>query len=129
MAIVFERTRPELETLADVVAGLRVAVLARCSASEEVFPLVEELRPNLLVVGLSASHGEGEGVAFLQQVRDRLPSLEVIVVSGSEDDAQIHGVLAAGADAYVLATEDRDELAAAIRAALDRSMRKVSVRE
>jgi len=53
----------------------------------------------------------------------------VIVVSGSEDDAQIHDVLAAGASACVVATQDRDEVAAAMGAALNRSLRKVSVAE
>ena len=128
-AIVFEPSRPGLEALVEVVAGLGVAVLAKCSEAAEALAPAGELRPDLLVVGLPASQGEGDGIAFLQRVRERLPGLEVIVVSGSEDDAQIHDVLAAGASACVVATQDRDEVAAAIGAAVDRSLRKVPVAE
>lgn len=58
------------------------------------------LQPDVAVVDLSLARGRG--FAWLRAVRERCPSLKVIVLSVHDEESVRRATMDAGADAYVL---------------------------
>lgn len=60
-----------------------------------------------------------DGVTATREIRQRWPGVEVIAVTSFVEESLIRGALEAGAVGYLLKDTDPDDLAAAIRAAVD----------
>jgi DNA-binding NarL/FixJ family response regulator len=111
-------------------ADLRVVAevaTARAAVSEAL-----RLRPD---VCLLAIHLPGGGIEATKQIRDALPKVKIVMLTGSERDEDLFGSLRAGADGYLLASTSVDRLPHAIRgvvngeAALPRQMTARLIRE
>ena len=116
--------------LALEAAGLRVVAevaTARAAVSEAL-----RLRPD---VCLLAIHLPGGGIEATRHIRDALPKIKIVMLTGSERDEDLFGSLRAGADGYLLASTSVDRLPHAIRgvvngeAALPRQMTARLIRE
>jgi uncharacterized protein (TIGR02266 family) len=79
-------------------------------SAEEAFSLLQDYRPDLVVVDYEMPGSDG--VQFCQQIKaDRnLSRIPVIILSAHTDDATIRRCLAAGAVAFVSKTGGREEL-------------------
>ena len=111
-------------------ADLRVVAevaTARAAVSEAL-----RLRPD---VCLLAIHLPGGGIEATKRIRDALPKVKIVMLTGSERDEDLFGSLRAGADGYLLASTSVDRLPHAIRgvvngeAALPRQMTARLIRE
>jgi DNA-binding NarL/FixJ family response regulator len=116
--------------LALEAADLRVVAevaTARAAVSETL-----RLRPD---VCLLAIHLPGGGIEATKLIRDALPKVKIVMLTGSERDEDLFGSLRAGADGYLLASTSVDRLPHAIRgvvngeAALPRQMTARLIRE
>src|ERR1700722_3384159 len=116
--------------LALEAADLRVVAevaTARAAVSEAL-----RLRPD---VCLLAIHLPGGGIEATKQIRDALPRIKIVMLTGSERDEDLFGALRAGADGYLMASTSVDCLPHAIRgvvsgeAALPRQMTARLIRE
>ena len=116
--------------LALEAADLRVVAevaTARAAVSEAL-----RLRPD---VCLLAIHLPGGGIEATKHIRDALPKIKIVMLTGSERDEDLFGSLRAGADGYLLASTSVDRLPHAIRgvvngeAALPRQMTARLIRE
>jgi len=116
--------------LALEAADLRVVTevaSARAAVSEAL-----RLRPD---VCLLAIHLPGGGIEATKRIRDALPKVKIVMLTGSERDEDLFGSLRAGADGYLLASTSVDRLPHAIRgvvngeAALPRQMTARLIRE
>jgi DNA-binding NarL/FixJ family response regulator len=116
--------------LALEAADLRVVAevaTARAAVSEAL-----RLRPD---VCLLAIHLPGGGIEATKLIRDALPKIKIVMLTGSERDEDLFGSLRAGADGYLLASTSVDRLPHAIRgvvngeAALPRQMTARLIRE
>ena len=111
-------------------ADLRVVAevaTARAAVSEAL-----RLRPD---VCLLAIHLPGGGIEATKRIRDAMPKVKIVMLTGSERDEDLFGSLRAGADGYLLASTSVDRLPHAIRgvvngeAALPRQMTARLIRE
>jgi len=60
---------------------------------------------------------EMDGIAATRAILEEYPEIKIIAMTSFDEEALVHGVLAAGAISYLLKNVTSDELAAAIRAA------------
>jgi DNA-binding NarL/FixJ family response regulator len=92
-----------------------IEVVGEASSGEEALRLVEELRPDVLVLDVVMPEMDGVEVAHL--LRERHPDLRILALSAYDDNAYVFGLLSAGAAGYVLKEEALDTIVEAIRAA------------
>ena len=123
------RSRPDLARLrvllADDAADLRlllrirleklddVEVVGEATDGEEALELAEELRPDVVVMDLSMPRVDG--LQATERLRDRYPSLRIVVLSGYPSSAMRAMALAAGADEYIQKGPDLGEIESAVR--------------
>ena len=97
-----------------VLQRLEVTVVGRHADADEAFATIAARTPDLLVTDLDLAAGV-DGPAFVRLVRERHPSLRVVVLTLGEQPEVVNAALAAGADAYVLKAAHPDDLATAVR--------------
>lgn len=113
-AVVRRGLRAYLEALADVeVAGEAAdgrAALLQLAKAATTAVLPDVVLMDLLMPG-------PDGVATTAAIRERYPSVRVVVVTSFGEAERVHAALAAGAVGYLLKDADPDEVGAAVRAA------------
>ena len=97
---------PDLEVVADTGDGAAVEALVR------------KLLPGLLVLDLELPGKSGIEVAAAIKADASLAACKVLVLTGNLKAETVSRALAAGADGYVVKSEDADELLRGVRAVL-----------
>jgi len=92
-----------------------IEVVGEASSGDEALRLVEELRPDVLV--LDVVMPGMDGVEATRLLQERHPELRILALSAYEDNEYVFGLLSAGAVGYVLKEEALDTVVEAIRAA------------
>jgi len=88
-------------------------IVGATSTAREAIRLADGLRADLIVIDPSSSTISGtEAIAAIKQ---RSTTVKVLVLTFRKDDRCLDNALRAGADGYVLKTDSRSELLAAIR--------------
>ena len=111
-------------------ANLRV--VAEVATAQAAVIEALRLRPD---VCLLAVHLPGGGIEATKRIRDALPKIKIVMLTGSNRDEDLFGSLRAGADGYLMASTSVDRLPHAIRgvvsgeAALPRQMTARLIRE
>jgi DNA-binding NarL/FixJ family response regulator len=108
-----------------VVAGVREVlqrdpsfeVVGSASSGSEVMPLVERLRPDVVLLDLRMPGIDGLGC--LERIHTRHPHIKVVVLSMTTDPEQIQAAFKRGACGFVIKSIDPSDLASAIRQAVD----------
>jgi len=90
-----------------------ILLVAEADAGDKVVPLVGQTGPD--VVLLDVRMPGMDGLAVLEQLRERYPSVAVVMLSAIDDPALVRGALERGAAAFVLKHVDPRDLAAAVR--------------
>ena len=90
-----------------------LTVVAEADSGEKVLPLVGQTGPD--VVLLDVRLPGMDGLEVLGQLRERYPSVAVVMFSGIDDPALVRASLERGASAFVLKHVDPRDLAAALR--------------
>jgi DNA-binding NarL/FixJ family response regulator len=96
-------TRPEIEVVGEAGDG------------EEAVALVDRLQPSVVLMDLRMPRVDG--IQATARIRDRWPSIPVLVLTTFDDDANLFGALRAGAAGYLLKDVSSETLVAAIHAA------------
>jgi DNA-binding NarL/FixJ family response regulator len=109
--------REGLRLVLGAVPGIRV--VGEAGDGPEAVRLVEQLRPDVLVLDLRLPGLSG--VEVTGRVRRRCPATRVVILSMYAELAYVRQALQAGAAGYVLKDAGLDELARAIRAAAEGS--------
>jgi DNA-binding NarL/FixJ family response regulator len=110
-ALLVEGTKQALEK----AGGFEVVGVA--SNGAQVLPLVRRLRPDLVLLDLRMP--QMDGLTCLAKIREDFPKVSVAMLSVSQDPELIQTALKRGASAYIVKTVDPDDLAAALRQAMD----------
>lgn len=76
--------------------------------------LAEKLQPDIAIIDLGMP--ELNGLEATRQIKRAMPTCEVLVFTGEDDDRLIHDVFAAGARSYILKNDISAHLVAAIEA-------------
>ncbi len=92
-------------------------VVGEAVSGGQVLPLVRRLKPDLVLLDLRMP--QMDGLTCLTKIRKEFPDMKVAILSVSQDPALIQTALKRGANAYIVKSIDPDDLAAALRQALD----------
>jgi DNA-binding NarL/FixJ family response regulator len=120
-AVIVDRYPLWLDALARLLAQSGMEVLGSARRIEDGPALVEEHRPDLLVLGL----GENDEDAWYDDVRElhaRMTGLRTVVVSAKADEEAIESAFAAGVAAYCVKSAAPEDLAVAIRQPFDQTI-------
>lgn len=109
--IVRQGVRAYLQTLADIT------VIAEADSGASAVAAVEQHQPDVVLMDLEMP-GDLDGIAATRQVRRLRPETQVIVVTSHHQDEYIFPAVRAGAISYLLKDVEPEELAAAIRKAV-----------
>jgi len=74
------------------------------------------LHPDIILMGLSMPHMSGTSI--ITQIKRKHPEIKIVVLTFHKEDQFIQAALQAGADAYVLKDDSREELFAALHTAV-----------
>ena len=83
----------------------------------QVLPLIRRLQPDLLLLDLRMP--QMDGLTCLTKIRKEFPDMKVAMLSVSQDPELIQTALKRGANAYIVKSIDPDDLAGALRQALE----------
>jgi DNA-binding NarL/FixJ family response regulator len=97
--------------------GEQVAVVGDAGAVEEAVAVIDEQRPD--VVLLDVHMPDGGGVAVIERVAARQPDVRFLALSVSDAAEDVIAVIRAGARGYVTKTISGAELAQAVRSVAD----------
>lgn len=109
--IVRQGVRAYLQTLVDI------EVAAEAESGAAAVAAVEQYQPDVVLMDLEMP-GELDGIAATRQIRRLRPETQVIVVTSHHQDEYIFPAVRAGAISYLLKDVEPEELAAAIRKAV-----------
>ncbi|MEK8046988.1 hybrid sensor histidine kinase/response regulator [Ideonella margarita] len=96
--------------------------LTICSSLAEGWKVINQQRPDLLLLDMQLGDGMGTDMLARLQADPRLKPLPVIVVSADALDVSIQAAMAAGAQAYITKPLDSDELIQRIEDALTKRL-------
>ena len=94
-----------------------IEVVGATQRGDEVIALVEAQRPDLVL--LDQRMPGADGISCVKLIRQRYPAIKVVMLSASEDAAQIAAALAAGASAYIGKRINPEDLASTLRQVVD----------
>jgi two-component system, NarL family, nitrate/nitrite response regulator NarL len=94
------------------VAGIEV--VGEAGDAEQAFEQVEQLRPDLVLMDVGMK--QVNGIELTARLRERHPTLRVLMLSMYDNPEYVHRALAAGARGYVLKEAPSEEIVAAILA-------------
>jgi DNA-binding NarL/FixJ family response regulator len=83
----------------------------------QVLPLIRRLKPQLVLLDLRMP--QMDGLECLSKIRKEHPDIKVAILSVSQEPDTIQSALKRGASAYIVKSIDPDDLAAALRQAID----------
>jgi DNA-binding NarL/FixJ family response regulator len=98
---------------------VRFEVVGTASEGSQVLPLVNSLRPDLVLLDLGLPGMDG--LIVLERLRRRFPELKVVVFSGRDDPESIKAALARGAAGYILKSIDPVDLVSALRQVVEQT--------
>ena len=119
-AVILDRHPLWLDAMGKLLEGMGVEVVGRTTYSDRAVTLVGEHCPDLLVAGLEVS--DDNQVACIRQAKESHRELKAVVVADTTDLGVIQAVFAAGASVYCAKTAGREDLAVAIRQAMQRTI-------
>lgn len=90
-----------------------VEIVGEAGSGEKVLGLVGQTGPDAVL--LDVRMPGMDGLTVLEQLRERYPSLAVVMLSGIDDPALVRAALERGASAFVLKHVDPRDLGSAIR--------------
>jgi DNA-binding NarL/FixJ family response regulator len=96
-------TRPDMDVVGEAANG------------EEAIALVQQLRPNVVLMDLRMP--KVDGIQATVRLREHYPEIPVLVLTTFDDDANLFGALRAGAAGYLLKDVSSETLVSAIQAA------------
>lgn len=80
--------------------GMRGYQVATALNGDEAMSKLLDEKPDLVILDVTMRR-EKEGIEYLPQIKNRLPGVKVIMVTGVEDDQTIEEARRLGADDYI----------------------------
>jgi two-component system, NarL family, response regulator LiaR len=106
-SVVREGTRTLLERQEDM------EVVGEASDGEEALKIIEEKKPDVAILDISMP--KLSGIEVTRQIKPRMPSLAILILSAYDNDEYIFALLEAGAAGYLLKDVPGSEIVEAVR--------------
>jgi DNA-binding NarL/FixJ family response regulator len=87
-------------------------VVGQAGDGVQALPVIEQHRPDVVLLDLNMPNMDG--IATLRAIRERRLSARVLMLTISQDDADLLDAIRAGADGYLLKNTDPEDLRRAI---------------
>ena len=91
-------------------------MIGATAEGESTIRAATTLHPDIILMGLSMPHMSGTNI--ITQIKRKHPEIKIVVLTFHNEDKFIQAALQAGADAYVLKDDSREELFAALHTAV-----------
>jgi DNA-binding NarL/FixJ family response regulator len=92
-----------------------ISIVGDSGTAEEALRRIPELQPDVVLMDI---HLPGQsGIEAIRQLRVSAPLVQVLILSGSGEDADVVEAILAGANGYLLKSSPLPEIAAGVRAA------------
>ena len=108
--LMVDGTKKALEAAGDFT------VVGSASNGAQVLPLVRRLQPDLVV--LDVRMPQMDGLTCLSKIRKEFPDVKVAILSATQEASLIQTALKRGASAYIVKTVAPEDLASALRQAV-----------
>jgi len=89
------------------------SVCGEAATGREAVEMAERLHPDVVVMDVQMP--DLNGLEATRQIRKAAPEIEVLMFTGLETEDLVRQVFAAGARSYIVKTDGKDELGAALR--------------
>jgi len=96
------------EALGSLLAANGFEVAGQAAGALEAIELAKELQPGLIVLDLTMP--DMDGLEALPRLRDVVPEAEIVVLTASEDDANLLAAIRGGAAGYLLKSEPPERI-------------------
>jgi DNA-binding NarL/FixJ family response regulator len=106
-----EVVRTGLESLVD---GTEIEVVAMAANGSEAVKLAKQHKPDIVLLDIRLA--DGDGLTTLEELRQKLPDLRVVMLSTYDNPTYVARANAMGASDYVLKGSSRAQLLGAIKA-------------
>jgi two-component system response regulator NreC len=83
-----------------------IQVVGTASHGTELFRLAREKSPDVVILDLGMSEGPFEPVTAVRSFIDAYPGIKVLILTGYDDDLYVRELIDAGAQGYVLKSDD-----------------------
>jgi DNA-binding NarL/FixJ family response regulator len=104
-----------------------IEVVGEATRGSQVLPLVGQTNPD--VVLLDVQMPEMDGLTCLDLIRKRHPEVNVVILSGHDDQETIGAALARGATSFIAKHVDPRDLPSALRLAMQGTVHQAVARE
>lgn len=94
-------------------ASGKVEILGEAENGKEAVEKCRELSPDVAI--LDAMMPEMSGLEATKAIKEEMPGIRILILTGYEDEAYLYQIMQAGATGYVLKTADGEELDEAIQ--------------
>jgi DNA-binding NarL/FixJ family response regulator len=101
------------EALASLLGANGFEVVGQAAGAPEAIELARRLGPQLIVLDLTMP--EMDGLQALPELRDAAPEAEVVVLTASEDEANLLAAIRGGAVGYLLKSEPPERILGFLR--------------
>ncbi|MDR5694902.1 MAG: response regulator transcription factor [Armatimonadota bacterium] len=108
-------TRRGLKALLDGEGGIEV--VGEASSSQEVFALVKERKPHIVLMNMELPPLGGIGTTMTLKLE--VPEIEVVLISGRDPDDRVMEAMEVGASGFVLTDISPENLVRVIRSVAD----------
>jgi DNA-binding NarL/FixJ family response regulator len=100
-----------LSGLVDMLAGVEVVGVAY--DGEQAVALCREQEPDVVLMDISMP--KMDGISAAREIKDLLPQVAIIILTGHEEDEHVFEGIKAGAQGYLLKDAEPEDLSRAIR--------------
>lgn len=114
--IIIDDDKNVLDALTGVLRSAGVSNVLTCSDSRNVWPMMEEHSPSLLLLDLTMPHISGE--TLLEEIGSERPGLPVIIITGNDDLGTAVRCMKLGAVDYLVKAIENSKLLASVKNAL-----------
>ena len=90
-----------------------IDVVGEASDGTKVLEMVEELMPDVVLIDVIMPNKDG--IEATREIKNALPHVGVVVLSGHDDQQFVFDALKAGASGYLLKTAELDEVVTTVR--------------
>jgi DNA-binding NarL/FixJ family response regulator len=111
-----------LDALEQVLAKVGVGVVGKTTRPEVALALISDREPDIFVTSIETSGSPMDGLECLRRAHERVPELKAIVVSMFDTPQYVDAAIEAGANAYVVKTAQPEDIASAIKQALEHAV-------
>jgi DNA-binding NarL/FixJ family response regulator len=119
-AVILDRHPLWLDAMGKLVERVGVEVVGSATDRDAAVALVDQHRPDLFIAGVDAV--SGDQLDCVRQATAIHPGLRAVVLSDRTDREAVNAAFAAGARVYCVKTAEQDDVASAIRQALEQSI-------